>query len=262
MGEHALTVEGLGRLEVTVTQLGEGQPFLLLHGGAGPQSMTGFAQRFAGTKPVSVVAPTHPGFGGTPRPEALASVGGLAKVYIALLEELGLEDVTIVGNSVGGWIAAEMLLLESPRVSGAVLVDAVGIEVLGHPVADFFALTMDEVFKLSFHDPDRFRIDPATLPAAAQEIAAGNRTALMAYAGRSMCDPELTQRLASLEIPTLVLWGESDGVVDPDYGRAYAAAIPASSFQLLPGTGHMPQMETPDQVVQAIWDCADTDFSA
>lgn len=262
MGEYALTVEGLGQIEVTVTQHGEGQPFLLLHGGAGPQSMTGFAQRFAGTKPVAVVAPTHPGFGGTARPEALASIGGLAKVYIALLEELDLEDVTIIGNSVGGWITAEMLLLESPRVSGAVLVDAVGIEVPGHPVADFFALTMDEVFKLSFHDPDRFRIDPATLPPAVQEITAGNRNALIAYAGQSMSDPELTQRLASLEIPTLVLWGESDGIVDPDYGRAYAAAIPASYFQLLAGTGHLPQMETPDQVIQAIWDCADTDFSA
>jgi pimeloyl-ACP methyl ester carboxylesterase len=121
---------------------------------------------------------------------------------------------------------------------------------------------MDQVFALSFHDPGKFRIDPTTLPPAAQAVAAGNRAALAAYAGTSMSDPGLTRRLGSLEIPTLVLWGESDRIVDADYGRAYAAAIPMARFQLLPDTGHSPQLETPDQVNRAIWDSADTDFSA
>lgn len=49
---------------------------------------------------------------------------------------------------------------------------------------------------------------------------------------------------------------------DVDYGRAYAAAIPMARFQLLPETGHSPQLETPDQVIHAIWDSADTGFSA
>jgi pimeloyl-ACP methyl ester carboxylesterase len=132
----------------------------------------------------------------------------------------------------------------------------------GHPVADFFALTMEQVFALSFRNPDKFRFDPATLPPAAQAIAAGNRAALAAYAGTSMSDPALTGRLATLEVPTLVLWGDSDRIVDADYGRAYAAAIPLARFQLLPATGHSPQLETPDQVLHAIWDSADTDFSA
>ena len=113
-------------------------------------------------------------------------------------------DVTVIGNSIGGWIAAEMALLASPRVSRAVLVDAVGIEVPGHPIADFFSLTMDQVFALSFHDPEPFRIDPATLPPAAQAIAAGNRAALATYAGAAMSDPTLAGRLAHLRLPTLV----------------------------------------------------------
>jgi pimeloyl-ACP methyl ester carboxylesterase len=75
-----------------------------------------------------------------------------------------------------------------------------------------------------------------------------------------MSDPTLTERLASLEIPTLVLWGDSDRIVDADYGRAYTAAIPMARFQLLPDTGHSPQLETPDQVLHAIWDSADTDL--
>jgi pimeloyl-ACP methyl ester carboxylesterase len=202
------------------------------------------------------------GFGGTPRPEALGTIGGLAALYVALLDQLALNDVTVAGNSIGGWIAAEMALLESPRVSGAILIDAVGIQVPGHPVADFFSLTMDQVFQLSFHNPGPFRIDPATLPPAAQAIAAGNRAALATYAGTSMTDPTLLGRLRALETPVLVLWGDSDQIADPDYGRAYAAAIPMARFQLLTDTGHMPQIETPEKLLRAIWDCADPDFAS
>ena len=259
---QTVDLAGIGPVEVSVAEYGSGQPFLLLHGGAGPQSVTGFAERFAAAHQVRVLAPTHPGFGGTARPAALDSIAGLAALYQGLLDRLDLADVTVIGNSIGGWITAEIALLASPRVSGIVLIDAVGIEVPGHPVADFFALTMDQVFTRSFHNPEPFRVDPATLPPAAQAVAAGNRAAIATYAGASMSDPALAERLGSLEIPTLVLWGESDGIVDVDYGRAYAAAIPLAQFQLLPETGHSPQLETPDQVIDAIWDSAETDFSA
>jgi pimeloyl-ACP methyl ester carboxylesterase len=259
---HTVDLAGIGPVEVTVADYGSGQPFLLLHGGAGPASVTGFAEKFAAAREVRVLVPTHPGFGGTPRPEALNSVGGLAALYNTLVGRLDLQDVTVIGNSIGGWITAEIALLKSPRVSGIVLIDAVGIEVPGHPVADFFALSMDQVLQLSFHNPEPFRIDPATLPPAAQAVAAGNRAAIGVYAGTAMADPTLAGRLGSLEIPTLVLWGDSDGIVDADYGRAYTAAIPTARFQVLPDTGHSPQLETPDQVIRAIWDSADTDFSA
>ncbi len=259
---YTVAVDEIGPVEVTVAEYGSGQPFLLLHGGAGPQSVSGFAELFAATHNVRVLAPIHPGFGGTPRPEACASIPSLAALYQALLDELNLTNVTVIGNSVGGWITAEIALLKSSRVSGIVLIDAVGIDVPGHPVADFFALTMDEVFALSFHDPERFRIDPTSLPPPAQAVAAGNRAALAAYAGTSMSDPTLTGRLATVELPTLVLWGDSDRIVDAVYGRAYAAAIPLARFLLLPDTGHSPQLETPDQVLHAIWDSAGTDACA
>jgi pimeloyl-ACP methyl ester carboxylesterase len=258
---RAVPVDGIGPVEVTVADYGSGQPFLMLHGGAGPQSVTGFAEKFAAAHDVRVLVPTHPGFSGTPRPEALDSIPALAALYTTLLDRLDLADVTVMGNSIGGWITAELALLKSPRVSGIVLIDAVGIEVPGHPVADLFALTMDEVFQRSFHNPEKFRTDPATLPPAAQAIAAGNRAAIAAYTGASMTDPTLAGRLATLEIPTLVLWGESDQIVDVHYGRAYAAAIPMARFQLLTATGHSPQLETPDQVDQAVWNSADAGFS-
>ncbi len=250
---YHLNVDGIGGVELSVTERGDGQPFLLLHGGAGPLSVGGFADLLAGTEHVRVLTPTHPGFGGTPHPETLQSAGGLAAMYNELLEELDLHKVTVIGNSIGGWIAAEMAVAGSPRVSRVVLVDAVGIEVPGHPIADFFSLTMDQVAELSYHDPDSFRIDVSAMPPAQREAMAGNRAALAAYAGTTMLDATLHDRLAAVTIPTLVLWGDSDRIVDTEYGRAFAAAIPWARFELLPNTGHVPQIETPQLLLASIW---------
>jgi pimeloyl-ACP methyl ester carboxylesterase len=165
--------------------------------------------------------------------------------------------VTVIGNSVGGWIAAEMALLGSPRISGIALLDAVGIEVEGHPVADVSGLSVPEIQALSFHDPTPFRVDPATIPDAQKAIMAANGAALAAYAGSpAMADPMLLGRLTDIANanPTLVLWGESDRIVEPAYGLAYAAAIHGARVEMLPATGHLPQMETPDLVLRTIWD--------
>ena len=253
---YSVKLDGIGPVDVTVDEQGEGRPVLLLHGGGGPDTVAGFGTLLAQAKPARVIRPVHPGFGGTPRPEALHTVGGLAALYVALLGQLGVDDVTVVGNSIGGWIAAEMALLSSPRVSKVILINAVGIEVPDHPAADFFSLRMDQVFPLSFHNPEPFRIDPSTLPPAAQAAAAANRAALVTYSKATMGEPTLAGRLPAVETPTLVLWGDSDQIVDPDYGRAWAAAIPGARFQLLTDTGHMPQVETPDQALRAIWDFA------
>jgi pimeloyl-ACP methyl ester carboxylesterase len=68
---YTVPVTGLDPVEVTVTSYGSGQPFLLLHGGAGPQSVTGFAELLAAAHDAHVLVPVHPGFGGTPRPGGL-----------------------------------------------------------------------------------------------------------------------------------------------------------------------------------------------
>lgn len=246
---HTLALPA-GPVEVAVTDQGHGRPFLLLHGGGGPQTVAGFADLLAGTG--RVITPVHPGFGGTDRPAELTSVAGLAELYAALLAELDLTGVTVVGNSIGGWVAAELALRHSPRVSGVVLVNAVGIAVPDHPIADFFSLTPDQVTGLSFHDPDRFRIDPATLPPAVQAALPGNRAALATYGGTTMLDPSLAGRLAAVTTPTLVVWGESDRIVGPDYGRAFAAAIPGARFEPLPDAGHLPQIEAPQRLLELI----------
>jgi pimeloyl-ACP methyl ester carboxylesterase len=256
-----LTAADIGPVELTVEERGDGKPFLVLHGGAGPQSVGAFAQLLAEKDRNRVITPTHPGFGGTPRPDELTSVSGLAALYRSLLDDLGLDGVTVIGNSVGGWIAAEMALLDSPRISGIALLDAVGIEVDGHPVADVSGLSVPEIQALSFHDPAPFRVDPATIPEAQKSIMAANGAALAVYAGSpTMADPTLLGRLGGIAIPTLVLWGESDQIVELAYGQAYAGAIHQARFEVLPATGHMPQMETPDLVLRTISDWGEAPY--
>jgi pimeloyl-ACP methyl ester carboxylesterase len=250
---HTITLPNDKRTDIPVDEYGSGHPFLLLHGGAGPQSMTGFAQQLAASEHAHVFVPTHPGFGGTARPDWLNSVRILAETYVALIDQLDLRDVTVIGSSIGGWIAAEMALRGSSRMRSFILIDAAGIAVEGQSVVDIFPLTMDELAKLSYHNPAAFRIDPATMTDIQKRNMAGNRQALAVYGGQpSMTDPTLLKRLGAITAPTLVLWGDSDGIVTPDYGRAYAAAIPTATFQLLSNAGHLPQIETPDQVLTAV----------
>lgn len=253
---RTIAVPGIGATSVTFTEAGTGRPVLLLHGGGGPLTVGGFATALADSPRAEarVVTPVHPGFADTPRPETLVDIRGLAATYVALLDDLDLRDVTVVGNSIGGWIAAEMALIGSHRVSGFILVDAVGIQVEGHPVADFFSLTLPQVADLSYHEPDKFRIDPSALSAEQQTALAGNRAALELYAGRSMTDPTLRGRLGAVDAPALVVWGEADRIADPDYGRAYADAIPGAGFHLMTETGHLPQVETPERLVELVCD--------
>jgi pimeloyl-ACP methyl ester carboxylesterase len=246
---NAPLADGLGA--VTVEDRDHTRPFLLLHGGGGPATVTGFADLLAQRTHSRVLTPTHPGFAGTPRVPGVDSARALAAAYVGVLDELGLSDVTVIGNSFGGWLAAEIALLGSPRVSGAVIVDGIGIEVEGHPVTSVAGLAPADLQKLSFHDP---RKAPAP-PAAGGPGPSPDVHALLSYAGPTMSDPTLLDRLTTLgHFPVHVVWGESDGIVSPEYGKAYAAAIPTSKFTLLPRSGHLPQVETPEELLGALFD--------
>jgi pimeloyl-ACP methyl ester carboxylesterase/quercetin dioxygenase-like cupin family protein len=250
-----LTVHGIGPVPVTYTESGTGQPVLLLHGGAGPFSVTAFATLMSAAG-YRVIVPVHPGFDGTPRPRELTTIAGLAAVYAALLRELDLTDVCVIGNSIGGWIAAELALAESAaadrRVGSVVLVDAAGLEIDGAPVPDFFALTLDQVADLSYFNADAFRINPATLPAERVAAMTANRAALVEYAGTSMADPSLRERLAAISMPALVVWGAADRMISLDHGRAYADGIPGAQLRVINQAGHLPQLEAPDELLAAV----------
>ncbi|TQF01921.1 alpha/beta fold hydrolase [Kitasatospora acidiphila] len=248
---------------VTVQEFGEhrhGTGVLMLHGGAGPRSMAGFAAGMS--QHAHVLVPTHPGFDGTPRPEGTDTVADLACAYLDLLDELGLDEVMVVGSSAGGWIAAEMALRDNRgRISALVLLGATGIT--PEPplaIADPADLGPVRTGELAFHNPD-LRPNPAALSDQQKAAMAANRRTLAVYAGDPFChDPKLRGRLHRVGVPVLVLAGEQDGIVPLEYERALADSFPRATFRPIPEAGHFPHLEQPDAVFGAIGDFVATEL--
>jgi pimeloyl-ACP methyl ester carboxylesterase len=246
------TIQVRPDLPISLSEAGSGPPVVILHGGGGPVTIAPISAHLAQTR--RAITPTHPGWNGAVRPGWLTRIEELATVYVNLLDALDLDDVLVVGSSIGGWIAAEMALVDrQKRIRRLVLVDSVGVDVPGQPIRDFFALDARGVAEYSFHDGDRFYVDPSTLPPEQLELRKANMSTMRLLAGDPyMHDPSLLQRLAGLSIPTFVLWGDSDRIVTPDYGRAMAAAIPGARFEIVDNAGHLPQIEQPESTFRAI----------
>lgn len=224
------------------------RPLLLLHGGAGPTSMHPLLKVIEGS---GLILPTHPGFDATERPEWMRSISDLARSYLALIEKFDLRDVVIIGNSVGGWIAAEMAASYPERLAGIILINAVGIQPTQRtgPIVDPRSVPPTDLTKLAFADPSKAPLVRSDLA----EIRRTNQQVLMTYAGDPfMHDPTLTERLALISLPTLVLWGQADGVVSAEYGREYARQIATACFRLIENAGHFPQIEQPEKTAEAI----------
>ncbi|MBM6398814.1 alpha/beta fold hydrolase [Phycicoccus sonneratiae] len=233
-------------LTLRLTEAGSGPTVLLLHGGGGAPTVAGLAAHLTPTH--HVLTPTHPGFEGTSRPDWFDSIDDLALCYTHLLEDLDLRDVTVVGSSVGGWIASEMAVRDGAhRIRALVLLDAVGIEVPGEPVTDFFALDARGVAEHTFSDGDRFLVDPATLSDDERARLAGNLATLRVLAGDPyMHDSRLARRLGRVRVPATLVWGADDGIVSPAYGRAYAEAFAHGELHVVEMAGHLPHVERPD----------------
>jgi pimeloyl-ACP methyl ester carboxylesterase len=122
-------------------------------------------------------------------------------------------------------------------------------------MTDVSGLPQAEIRSYSFHDPSK-----APTPNTGGTGPSPDVQALIGDTGPTMSDPALADRLAGLDIPVHVLWGESDRIVDPEYGKAYAAAIPSSVFTLMPCTGHLPQVETPEELLGALFDLGHRDI--
>jgi pimeloyl-ACP methyl ester carboxylesterase len=226
------------------------RPALVLHGGGGPRTVAPIVEHLAAT--MHVLAPTHPGWEGTPRPDSLTSVAQLATGYLTLLRERGERDVVLVGSSIGGWIALEMAVqsAQDARFAGllgaVVDIDGVGLEVEGEPVADFFALDARGLAEAAWHDADRGYVDPAMVTEEQRAVQQSNGRTMAIIAGSRMSDPTLLDRLGAVDVPTLVVWGASDRIVTPAYGRAVARAVRGARFAEIPAAGHLPHLEAPD----------------
>jgi pimeloyl-ACP methyl ester carboxylesterase len=204
-------------LALTVNEAGAGEhTVLVLHGGRGPDSVTGLVEHFAPS--AHVLAPTHPGWAGTPRPDWFTGIDSLATTYLDLLAERGHTDVTVIGSSFGGWVTAEMAVRDHAGLIGRiVLLDAVGPDIPDYPVQ---------------------------APPPRPGMPAGELMA--AYARPATGDPTLLGRLADVTIPAQLIWGADDPIALVAFGKIYAEAFANSRFDVIPGVGHLPAVEAPE----------------
>jgi pimeloyl-ACP methyl ester carboxylesterase len=246
------TIDVQPDLPIRLSEAGSGTVALVLHGGGGPATVEPIATHLAETH--RALTPTHPGWNGSARPAWLTRIEDLAAAYLNLLGELDLAEVVVVGSSLGGWIAAEMALQDGrERIRCLVLIDSVGVDIPGQPIRDFFALDARGVADYSYHDGNRFYVDPTTLPAEQLAARQANMATMRVLAGDPyMHDPSMLGRLGEVSVPTLVLWGGSDRIVTPAYGRALAAAIPNARFEIVREAGHLPQIEQPEATFRAM----------
>jgi len=244
----------IAEVSLEVSLAGEGRPLLFLHGGDYFAQNRGFLERLA--QRWRVLIPRHPGFGGSERPDGFRTVHDLAYLYLDLLEQQQLNDVVLVGSSFGGWIALEMCVRSVERIGGLALIDTLGVKFGGREerdIADIYALPADEVVRRTFFDPASAGPDFAQIDDAEAASIASDRAATALYGWRPyMHDPGLLRWLHRVRVPTLVIWGQSDGIVPPDYGEKLCQSLPDARFELIPEAGHYPQIERSDPVADAI----------
>jgi pimeloyl-ACP methyl ester carboxylesterase len=244
-----LTVAGI---DLEVVRRGAGPPLVFLHG---MQTVDPDA-RCLGLlgEHASVIAPSSPGFGRSPRPADFDTVYDLVRLYLDLVDGLDQPPV-VVGHSFGGWLAAELAVAAPRRLARLVLVDAVGIKLGDRETADIldvFNSSPTAVKRASWHDP---AAAPNFDAMTDDQIAAHARSweALCLYGWKPyLYNPQLKRWLRRIAVPTLVLWGHADGIVSPAYGKAYAGLIPGARFEIIARAGHAPHLEQPDAFAAAV----------
>jgi len=245
---------------VEILSRGRGQPLLYLHAGDGIEPSVPFIDRLA--QAFTVIAPSHPGFGASPL-SGMRDVNDLAYHYLDLIGALKLERPLVVGSSFGGWIAAEIAIRAPGRLGALVLIDAVGIKT-GAPdertITDIFSLTPQALHELSYKNS---RPPPAPADIDAARRIAANQESLSRFGwSPTLHNPSLKRWLHRVSVPTLVIWGGDDRIVAPDYGRAYAEAIPGATFKLIADAGHFTEREQTEATAQAILAFAGTTAAA
>jgi pimeloyl-ACP methyl ester carboxylesterase len=244
----------INNIRIEAVERGTGAPLLFLHPGIGLDPASPVLDRLASG--ARLIAPSHPGFGASEQPRPFDTVDDLAYFYLDLLDELDLKDVTLVGVSLGGWIAAEIAVKSTARIARLVLANPVGIKVGDREtreVADIFAMPDKEFNERAYADPALGARDYKAMPDAEVRAAARKREATARYAWSPyMHDPKLKGRLHRIKIPTLFLWGDSDRILSEGYGRAYAGFVPGARFEIVAKAGHFPHLEQPDEFARRV----------
>jgi pimeloyl-ACP methyl ester carboxylesterase len=226
---------------------GSGEPLLFLHGASGAPVILPFMEKLA--QRFDVLVPEHPGYGLSDEPEWLDNIHDVAYFYLDFLRQLSLDRVTVVGSSMGGWMAMEMAIRDTSRIKSLVLVSPAGISAPHVQPTDIFLLPPEEVVRRLFHDPklaEQRLAEPVTPESLDISLKNRHTTARLAWEPR-LHDPHLAKWLHRIDVPVQLIWGEHDRILPVQYADTYRKLLPKAEIAIVKGAGHLPHAEKPEE---------------
>jgi pimeloyl-ACP methyl ester carboxylesterase len=268
---HTVTLDEGEQLSYVDIGAGEGPGLLLVHGlGASWRVWLENLLPLAATH--RVVAVDLPGFGASPPEATVITYDAFARTLDRLCRKVGLTSVVVIGNSFGGWVAAELALRQPDLVAGLVLVDAAGIpatprerlKVVGMlRMADRVAPAICRRRELLASRPKLRRRVFASLVARA-DLLPGDLAIhlvpetpspvfrLVLEAAVKSWSSSWCERVAQLDVPALIIWGERDRQLPLRHAYEWARLLRRSTLVVVDGAGHLPMLENPAAVNAAI----------
>jgi pimeloyl-ACP methyl ester carboxylesterase len=227
---------------------------LFLHGAGGMPGWTPFFAALA--EDYEVVAPEHPGFGGSDDPKWIRNVADAAMLYLDFLEELDLRGVHLIGNSLGGWIAAEIAVRDRSRFRSVTLLAPAGVRAKDVPSGDGFIWSPEEQARNLFHD-QAFAEEMLRRQLSEEEmrIVLKNRYAATKYGWEPRWfNPDLEKWLHRINLPAHVIWGAEDKLLPFAYADVWLRELPQARLTRLPDCGHLPHIEKAGPTARAVVD--------
>ena len=234
---------------------GDGPPLLVLHGAGGNPGWLGYHEELA--KSFTVYAPSHPGFEKSTRPDWIDSIDAVAHFYLGLMEEMGVERYSLMGFSMGGWMAAEMAAMSPHCLEKLVIGSGVGIKPEEGEIAELFTKSREVVAELRFFDTSQVPNYQETYGQAMTREQAAQERSNRETASRwcwqpYMHNPNLPHYLGRVSTPTLIVWGREDAIVPVECAELYRRAIRDSRVEIIEGCGHIPQVEKPGEFLGVV----------
>jgi len=241
-------------VRIKLHRAGSGPTVLFLHGAGGVPQWLPFFDLLA--EDYELLVPEHPGFGGSDDPPWIRSMPDLAMFYLDLVEEAGLDGIHVIGNSLGGWLAAEILIRDRARFKSLVQLAPAGIRVQGVPCGDNFIWGPEEALRNLYYDQSFADRILAVKPSDEQmDVMLKNRFTVAKFGWQPRWyNPDLEKWLHRIKLPALVIWGGDDKIMPREYAGLWRERLPDARLILLPECGHLPHVEHAETVARHVHD--------